>query len=54
MSLGNNANNENNVVVLNKGLEFQESSNSSVEMQLDQNKRTLADEINKIFHIYTP
>lgn len=46
------ANNSENVVVLNNGLEFQESSNSSVEMQLDQNKRTLADEINKIFHIY--
>ena len=40
------------VVVLNNGLEFQESSNSSVEMQLDQNKNTLANEINKIFHIY--
>lgn len=46
------ANNSENVVVLNNGLEFQESSNSSVEMQLDQNKRTLAEEINKIFHIY--
>lgn len=46
------ANNSENVVVLNNGLEFQESSNSSVEMQLDQNKRTLADEINRIFHIY--
>ena len=46
------ANNSENVVVLNNGLEFQESSNSSVEMQLDQNKNTLANEINKIFHIY--
>ena len=33
-------------------MQFQESSNSSVEMQLDQNKNTLANEINKIFHIY--
>ena len=41
------ANNSENVVVLNNGLE-----NSSVEMQLDQNKNTLANEINKIFHIY--
>ena len=41
-----------NVVVLNNGLEFQEASNTSVEMQLDQNKKTLGDEINKIFHIY--
>lgn len=45
------ANNTENVVVLNNGLEFQEASNSSVEMQLDSSKRTLADEINNIFHI---
>ena len=45
------ANNEENVVVLNNGLEFQESSNSSVEMQLNENKRTLQEEINNIFHI---
>ena len=44
--------NTENVVVLNNGLEFQEASNSSVEMQLDQNKKTLVDEINAIFHIY--
>ena len=46
------ANSTENVVVLNNGLEFQEASNSSVEMQLDQNKNTLRDEINNIFHIY--
>ena len=46
------ANNSENVVVLNNGLEFQEASNSSVDMQLDQNKKTLTDEINGIFHIY--
>lgn len=46
------ATNTESVVVLNNGLEFQEASNSSVEMQLDQNKKTLADEINTIFHIY--
>lgn len=45
-------NNSESVVVLNNGLEFQESSNSSVEMQLDQNKKTLIDEINNIFHIF--
>lgn len=45
------ANNEENVVVLNNGLEFQESSNSSVEMQLNESKKTLLDEINNIFHI---
>lgn len=45
------ANNESNVVVLNNGLEFQEASNSSVEMQLNESKKTLHDEINNIFHI---
>lgn len=45
------ANNEENVVVLNNGLEFQESSNSSVEMQLNESKKTLREEINNIFHI---
>lgn len=46
------ANNEENVVVLNNGLEFQESSNNSVEMQLNESKKTLQDEINGIFHIH--
>lgn len=45
------ANSEENIVVLNNGLEFQESSNSSVEMQLNESKKTLRDEINNIFHI---
>lgn len=45
------ANNSDNVVVLNNGLEFQEASNSSVEMQLNESKQTLTDEINNIFHI---
>ena len=45
------ANNEESIVILNKGLEFQEASNSSVEMQLDQNKKTLANEIKNIFQI---
>lgn len=45
------ANNENNVVVLNNGLEFQEASNSSVEMQLNESKHTLQAEIDNIFHI---
>ena len=45
------ANNENNIVVLNNGLEFQEASNSSVEMQLNESKRNLQYEIDKIFHI---
>lgn len=46
------ANNQENVVVLNNGLEFQESSNTSVEMQLNESKKALQDEINNIFHIY--
>ena len=45
------ANNTENVVVLNNGLEFQEASNSSVEMQLNESKKTLQDEINSLFHI---
>lgn len=45
------ANDQSNVVVLNNGLEFQEASNTSVEMQLNENKKTLRDEINGIFHI---
>lgn len=43
---------EENVVVLNNGLEFQEASSTAAEMQLDQNKKTLTDEINAIFHVY--
>ena len=45
------ANDQSNVVVLNNGLEFQEASNTSVEMQLNESKKTLQDEINSIFHI---
>lgn len=44
-------NNQENVVVLNNGLEFQEASNSSVEMQLNESKKTLMTEINDLFHI---
>lgn len=44
--------NSENVVVLNNGLEFQEASNTAVDMQLDQNKITLGNEINNIFHIH--
>lgn len=45
-------NNSSNTVVLNDGLEFQEASNTSVEMQLNESKRELQEEINNIFHIY--
>lgn len=46
------SNNEESVVVLNNGLEFQEASNTSVEMQLNESKKAFIDEINSIFHIY--
>lgn len=39
------------VVILNNGLDFQEASVSASEMQLNENKRTLTDEINNIFHL---
>ncbi len=45
------ANNTENVVVLNNGLDFKEASNTSVEMQLNESKKTLQDEINNLFHI---
>ena len=44
-------NSKENVVVLNNGLEFQESSNNAVEMQMNESKKTLNDEINNLFHI---
>lgn len=45
------SNNEENVIILNDGLEFQESSNTSVELQLNQNKETNRKEICSIFKI---
>lgn len=44
-------NNTENVVILNEGLEFQEAGNTSVEMQLNENKRTNSDEICKLFNM---
>ena len=40
-----------NVVILNNGTDFKESSETSAEMQLDENKRTNALEFAKIFHV---
>jgi HK97 family phage portal protein len=40
-----------NFVVLNDGVDFKESSNTSVEMQLNENKVTNAVELCKIFHV---
>ena len=45
------SNSTENVVVLNNGLDFQEASNNAVDMQLNQNKNTLRDDINYVFHI---
>lgn len=44
-------NDEGNVIVLNNGLEFQESNNSSVEMQINQNKITNNNAIYDLFSI---
>ena len=41
--------NEENVVILNNGLEFQEASSTSVEMQLNENKKTNSDAICSLF-----
>lgn len=42
-------NNTENIVVLNNGLDFQEASNTSVEMQLNEQKKTNSNEICKLF-----
>lgn len=44
------SNNTENIVVLNAGIEFQEASNTSVEMQLNENKKTNSEEICKLFN----
>ena len=44
-------NNTENVVILNEGLDFKESSNTSVEMQLNENKKTNNEDICKVFLI---
>lgn len=45
------SNNSDNVVILNDGLDFQEASNTSIEMQLNENKESNSAEICKIFNI---
>mgnify|MGYP003295030105 CR=1 FL=1 len=47
------ANNTESVVVLNNGLDFKESANTSVEMQLNESIKTLKEQIDDIFHIST-
>ena len=44
-------NNNSNCVVLNNGLQFQESANTTVELQLNENKKTNSIEICKMFNI---
>ena len=44
-------NNAENVVVLNRGIEFQEASETSTEMQLAENKRANSDDIMSLFLI---
>lgn len=45
------SNDEENIVILNNGVKFQEASATSVEMQLQQRKKQLADELSGIFHV---
>ena len=45
------SNNTESVVILNESLDFQEASNTSVEMQLNENKKTNGDEICKVIGI---
>lgn len=44
-------NNTDNVILLNNGLEFQEANNTSVEMQMNENKKVNSNEICKLFNI---
>lgn len=48
-NLYNNDENSDRDVILNNGIEFQEASATSIELQLNENKKTNADEIFKIF-----
>ena len=45
-------NNEENVIVLNDGIEFKEGASTSVELQINDRKKTLKDDIKEVFHIY--
>ncbi len=47
------SNNEENVIILNQGLKFQDTSNSATELQIDERKKTLASDIKDVFHIYS-
>lgn len=45
--------NNENVIILNDGIDFKDGANSSVELQVNERKKTLKDDINDVFHIYT-
>ena len=47
---GDSESNE-NFVVLNNGIDFKEASSTSVELQLNENRRTNASEFAKLFHV---
>lgn len=44
-------NGEENVIVLNEGIDFKEGANSSVELQINERKKTLKEDIKDVFHI---
>lgn len=44
-------NSQENVIILNEGLEFKEGANSSVELQINERKKTLNSDIYDLFHI---
>ena len=44
------SNKSENAIVLNEGMDFKEGSSTTVELQLNERKKTLQDEINSIFH----
>ncbi len=48
------SNNEEKMIILNDGLTFQEASNTSVEMQLNENKNSINNSILDIFGVPTP
>ena len=44
------SNKSDNAIVLNEGMEFKEGSSTTVELQLNERKKTLQEEIDNIFH----
>ena len=46
------SNSQENVIVLNDGIKFEEGASSSVELQVNERKKTLNDDIKDVFHIY--